>query len=145
MNHDHYSDAYIREILTRCKRFAVIGASPKPVRASYNVIRYLLDKGYSVFPVNPGAAGGRILGQKVYASLADIPEPVEVVDVFRKPEAALGIAREAVAVGAKVLWMQLGVHNDEAAQLAEAAGLRVVMNRCPKIEYERLLSCAKSP
>lgn len=138
MNHDSYSDDYIREILTANKVFAVVGASANAVRPSYFVMKYLMAKGYRVIPVNPGQAGGEILGQKVYASLRDIPEPVDTVDVFRNAEAALGITREAIEIGARVVWMQLGVRNDEAAALAEAAGLKVVMNRCPKIEYGRL-------
>ncbi len=138
MNHDSYSDDYIRSILTSCKTFAMVGASNNPVRPSYFVQKYLLAKGYRVIPVNPGQAGGEILGQKVYAGLRDIPEPVDVVDIFRNAEAALAITRDAIAIGAKVVWMQLTVRNDEAAALAEAAGLKVVMNRCPKIEFGRL-------
>ena len=138
MNHDSYSDAYIREILANSRSFAFVGASANASRPSYFAMKYLLSKGYRILPVNPGEAGKRIQGQKVYASLSDIDEPVDVVDIFRAPEAAPDIAREAVAIGAKVLWMQLGVRNDEAAKLAEEAGLKVVMNRCPKIEYGRL-------
>jgi predicted CoA-binding protein len=138
MNHDSYSDDYIRAILANNKVFAVVGASANPVRPSYSVQKYLLAKGYRVIPVNPGQAGGEILGQKVYAALRDIPEPVDVVDIFRNSEAALGVTREAVEIGARAVWMQLGVRNGEAAAFAEAAGLQVVMNRCPKIEYERL-------
>ena len=138
MNHDHYSDAYIRSILQDYKIFAMVGASPNQVRPSYFAMKYLLAKGYRVIPINPGHAGKELLGQTVYASLHDIPEPVEVVDIFRNSEAALEITRDAIAIGAKVVWMQLGVRNDEAAQLAEEAGLKVVMNRCPKIEYGRL-------
>lgn len=133
-----YSDSFIRDILTRYRRFAFVGASPNPSRPSYFAMKYLLAKGFRIIPVNPGHAGGEILGQKVYASLADIDEPVEVVDIFRSSDAALAITREAIAIGAKVVWMQLGVRNDEAAAEAEAAGLKVVMNRCPKIEYGRL-------
>ena len=138
MNHDSYSEAYIRDILTSCKVFAMVGASANPVRPSYFALKYLLAKGYDVIPVNPGQAGKMISGQLVYASLADIPRPVDVVDIFRNSEAALEITREAIAIGAKVVWMQLGVRNEEAARIAEAAGLKVVMNRCPKIEYGRL-------
>jgi hypothetical protein len=138
MNHDSYSDSYIRGILGAAKVFALVGASANPVRPSYFVQKYLLAKGYRVIPVNPGHAGKAFLGQTVYASLRDIPEPVDVVDIFRNSAAALGITREAIDIGAKVVWMQLGVRNDEAARLAEAAGLKVVMNRCPKIEYGRL-------
>lgn len=138
MNHDSYSDDYIRDILNSHKSFAVVGASANTVRPSYFVVKYLLDKGYQVIPVNPGKAGQELLGQRVFASLQDIEQPVDVVDIFRNSEAALGITKEAIEIGAKVVWMQLGVRNDEAAALAEAAGLKVVMNRCPKIEYARL-------
>jgi predicted CoA-binding protein len=138
MNHDSYPDDYIRSLLTSYKTFAMVGASSNPVRPSYFVQKYLLAKGYRVIPVNPGQAGGEILGQKVYGTLQDIPEPVDVVDIFRNSEAALAITRDAIAIGAKVVWMQLTVRNDEAAALAEAAGLKVVMNRCPKIEFGRL-------
>ena len=101
-------------------------------------MKYLMAKGFRVIPVNPGQAGQAILGETVYASLAEVLEPVEIVDIFRNSEAALQVTREAIAIGAKVVWMQLGVRNDEAAREAEAAGLKVVMNRCPKIEYGRL-------
>lgn len=138
MNHDNYSDAYIQSILNDYKRFAVVGASANSVRPSYFVVKYLIDKGYEVFPVNPGVAGKNILGRKVYASLKEIDQPVDIVDIFRNSEAALDITKEAIEIGAKAVWMQLGVRNDEAAKLAEDAGLKVVMNRCPKIEYARL-------
>jgi predicted CoA-binding protein len=138
MIHDSYSDAYISDILLRHRNIAMVGASPKPERPSAFAMKYLMSKGYRVIPVNPGQAGEEILGQKVYASLAEIEEPVEIVDIFRNSAAALEVTREAIAIGAKVVWMQLGVRNDEAAREAEEAGLRVVMNRCPKIEYARL-------
>jgi predicted CoA-binding protein len=138
MNHDVYSDAYIRDILVTHRTIAMVGASPNTSRPSYFAMKYLKAKGFRVIPVNPGQAGQEILGEKVYASLAEIEEPVDIVDVFRNSEAALGITQEAIRMGAKVVWMQLGVRNDEAAKLAEAAGLKVVMNRCPKIEYGRL-------
>ncbi len=142
MDHDSYTDGYIAGILEEAKSFALVGASANTVRPSYFVLKYLLAKGYRVFPVNPGLAGGEILGQRVFASVAALEEPVDVVDVFRNSQAALGIVQEALAqkdrLGIKVIWMQLGVRNDEAARLAEEAGLRVVMNRCPKIEYGRL-------
>lgn len=138
MDHDHYSDAYIRDILNTYKTIAMVGASAKQVRPSYFAMKYLLEKGFRVIPVNPGQAGKEILGQRVYATLKDIPEPVDIVDVFRSSDAALQITRDAIDIGAKVVWMQLGVRNDEAARLAEEAGLKVVMNRCPKIEYGRL-------
>ncbi len=142
MNHDTYSDDYIGELLRSIRSFAVVGASANTSRPSYFVVKYLLAKGYRVIPVNPGQAGGEILGQKTAATLADIAEQVDAVDIFRNSEAALGVVQEAIALkdklGLKVIWMQLGVRNDEAARLAEEAGLKVVMNRCPKIEYGRL-------
>jgi uncharacterized protein len=138
MNHDSYSDAYIADILSRYRTIAMVGASPNASRPSYFAMKYLISKGFHVIPVNPGHAGKEILGEKVYATIKDIPEAVDIVDIFRNPEAALPIAQDAIAIGAKVVWMQLGVRNDEAAKLAEAAGLKVVMNRCPKIEYGRL-------
>ncbi len=138
MNHDNYSDDYIRGILNSNRSFAIVGASANTVRPSYFVLKYLLDKEFRIFPVNPGLAGKEILGQKVYGALGDIPGPIDIVDIFRNSEAALEITKEAIRIGAKVVWMQLGVRNDEAALLAEAAGLQVVMNRCPKIEYARL-------
>jgi uncharacterized protein len=142
MNHDRYSDDYIAEILRSARVFAFVGASANTVRPSYFAMKYLLGKGYKVHPINPGFAGQQLLGQEVYATLADVPGPVDVVDIFRNSEAALPIAREAIAMKEKldlaVVWMQLGVRNDEAAAEAEAAGLKVVMNRCPKIEYGRL-------
>lgn len=138
MNHDSYSEDYIRHVLDKVRTIALVGASNNTVRPSYFVLKYMLAKGYKVIPVNPGLAGQEILGQRVYASLQDIPEPVDMVDVFRNSEAALRITKDAIAIGAKVVWMQLSVRNDEAAALAEAAGLEVVMDRCPKIEYGRL-------
>lgn len=142
MNHDSYSDTYIRGILNTVKTIAMVGVSPKTSRPSYFVFKYLLERGYRTIPVNPGQVGTELLGQKFYARLADIPEPVDMVDIFRNSEAALGVVREALALKPlpQVIWMQLGVRNDEAARLAEAAGLKVVMNRCPKIEYGRLSS-----
>jgi predicted CoA-binding protein len=142
MNHDRYSDDYIADILRASRVFAFVGASANTVRPSYFAMKYLLGKCYVVHPVNPGSAGQKILGQDVYATLADVPAPVDVVDIFRNSDAALAITREAIALkdtlGIKVIWMQLGVRSDEAAAEAEAAGLAVVMNRCPKIEYGRL-------
>jgi hypothetical protein len=116
----------------------MVGASPTTSRPSYFAMKYLMEKGFRIIPVNPGHEGKTILGEKVYGSLGEIPDKVDIVDIFRNSEAALAIAREAIAIGAAVVWMQLGVRNDEAARLAEAAGLEVVMNRCPKIEYGRL-------
>jgi len=138
MNHDSYSDAYIKSVLDDTKTIAMVGASANPVRPSYFVFKYLLQKGYTMIPVNPGLAGKELLGQMAYASLKDIPVPVDMVDIFRSSEAAGEIVDEAIAIGAKTVWMQLTVRNDEAAKRAEDAGLRVVMNRCPKIEYGRL-------
>jgi uncharacterized protein len=138
MNHDVYSDAYIRDILVSNRTIAMVGASSNTSRPSYFAMKYLKAKGFRVIPVNPGHAGQELLGETVYASLADIKEPVDIVDIFRNSEAALGITKEAIKMGAHVVWMQLGVRNDEAAKLAEDAGLKVVMNRCPKIEYGRL-------
>jgi len=140
LKHDSYSDDEIRAVLDGVRTIAMVGASAKDVRPSYFVLKYLLAKGYRVIPVNPGQAGKDILGQKVYGALADIAEPVDMVDIFRSSEAAAEIVDEALALEPKpkVIWMQLGVRNDEAAARAEAAGLRVIMNRCPKIEYGRL-------
>jgi len=138
MNHDSYPDSYIRGILNTVKTIAMVGISPKDNRPSYFAFKYLLDRGYRMIPVNPGQAGRDILGQKVYRNLLEIPEAVDMVDIFRNSAAAGPIVDEAIAIGAKVVWMQLGVRNDEAAARAEAAGLTVIMNRCPKIEWGRL-------
>ena len=138
MNHDFYSDAYLKAILDGTKTVAMVGASPNWNRPSYFVMKYLQVKGFKVFPVNPRAAGETILDEPVYASLADVPETVDLVDIFRASEAAGPITDEAIAHGARYVWMQLTVRNDEAAARAEAAGLQVVMDRCPKIEYARL-------
>jgi uncharacterized protein len=142
MNHDRYTDQYIASILESVRTIAMVGASAATNRPSYFAMKYLLGKGYDVIPLNPGLAGKEILGKKVYAALADLPGPIDMVDIFRNSTAALAIVREAVRLkdklGIKVVWMQLGVRNDEAAAEAEAAGLQVVMNRCPKIEYGRL-------
>ena len=137
---DTYTDDEIRAVLDDVKTIAMVGASAKDVRPSYFVLKYLLAKGYRVIPVNPGQAGKDILGQKVYGTLADIPEPIDMIDIFRSSEAAATVVDEALALQPrpKVIWMQLGVRNDEAAARAQAAGLRVIMNRCPKIEYGRL-------
>jgi uncharacterized protein len=142
MNHDSYSDNYIRGILNTVKSIAMVGISPKDNRPSYFAFKYLLERGYRMIPVNPGHAGKEILGQKVYAKLTDIPEPVDMVDVFRASQFAPGVVDEALQMTPKpaVIWMQLTVRNDEAAAKAEAAGLKVVMDRCPKIEYGRLSS-----
>ncbi|MGK9168583.1 CoA-binding protein [Inquilinus limosus] len=140
MDHDRYDDAYLRGILREVKTIAMVGASPNWNRPSYFAMTYLQGKGYRVIPVNPGAAGQTILKEPVYARLAEVPQPVDMVDIFRNSEAAAGIVDEALAlpVRPKIIWMQLGVRNDAAAAKAEAAGIRVVMNRCPKIEWARL-------
>lgn len=138
MNHDSYSDAYIRSVLDRGRTIAMVGASANWNRPSFFVMKYLQAKGFRVIPVNPREAGNTILGEITHATLADIPELVDMVDIFRNSEAAGPITDEAIAIGAKIVWMQVGVRNDAAAGRAEAAGLDVVMNRCPKIEYSRL-------
>ncbi|WP_150526881.1 CoA-binding protein [Roseibium sediminis] len=140
MNHGSYSDSYIRDILDGVKTVAMIGASANNVRPSYFVLKYMLSKGYDVWPINPGQAGNEILGQKVYASLGDLPDTPDMVDVFRNSEAAAQIVDDIIASGKlpKVIWMQLTVRHDEAARRAEDAGIKVVMDRCPKIEYGRL-------
>ena len=138
MDHDTYSDAYLRDILTSVRTIAVVGASPRRERPSHGVMAYLQRHGYRAIPVNPNAAGGTINGETVYAKLADVPEPIDMVDVFRRGEMAGGVVDEAIAAGAKVVWMQLGVRDDDAAARAEAHGLQVVMNRCPAIEIPRL-------
>jgi uncharacterized protein len=142
MNHDSYDDGYIRGILNTVKTIAMVGASANPVRPSYFVFKYLGERGYRMIPVNPGLAGQDLLGRKVFASLLDITEPVDMVDIFRASEHVLPIVQQVLRMQPRprVVWMQLGVRNDEAARLAEANGLQVVMNRCPKIEYGRLSS-----
>lgn len=138
MNHDSYPDALIRDILGRVRTIALVGASNNPIRPSYFVMKYLTDKGFRIIPVNPGIAGQTLFGQTAYATLRDIPARPDMVDIFRNAEAAGPIADEAAAIGIPVIWMQLGVRNDEAAARAEARGATVIMNRCPKIEYARL-------
>ncbi|MCB2053335.1 MAG: CoA-binding protein [Geminicoccaceae bacterium] len=133
-----YDDADIRRILEEVRTIAMIGASANEMRPSYFAMLYLQRKGYRVHPVNPRYAGGTILGETVYADLADLPAPPDMVQIFRKSEDVPPIVEAAIEAGAKVIWMQLGVRHDEAAARAEAAGLKVVMNRCPKIEYGRL-------
>jgi predicted CoA-binding protein len=139
-----YSNAELLAILGSVKTIAMVGASPQWNRPSYFAMKYLQEKGYRVIPVNPGAAGREILGEKVYGSLTEIPHPIDMVDIFRNAQAAGQITEEAIAIagekGIRVIWMQLGVVNREAAEKAEAAGLKVVMDRCPKIEFGRLNS-----
>ncbi len=146
MNHDHYSDDYLRGILQSTKTIALVGASNKPERASFRVLNFLLEQGYSVYPINPGQAGNEIAGRKVYASLADLPEPVDMVDVFRNSEAAGDVVDETLTLSKlpEVIWLQLGVQNEDAAARAEAKGIKVVMDRCPKIEIPRLASLGAS-
>lgn len=140
MNHDSYDNSYIAGILRSVKSVAIVGASVNDVRPSFFVTKYLIDKGYNVFPINPGHAGKEIEGAKVYASLADLPEPVDMVDIFRASSAVPGITDEILAMDPlpQVVWMQLTVRDDFSAARLEEKGIKVVMNRCPKIEYGRL-------
>ena len=137
-----YTDATLRGILSEIRVMAMVGASGDWKRPSFFAMKYLQRRGYRVIPVNPGRAGTEILGETVYASLADVPVPIDMVDVFRSSEAALGVAEEAAALAEekqiKVLWLQLGIRNDAAAEIAQAAGIQVIMDRCPKIEFARL-------
>ncbi len=137
----NYPDSLIKSILRSTKTIAMVGASGNEMRPSYFAMKYLLDKGFLIDPINPSLAGKEILGRKVYASLAEVPGPIDMVDIFRGADAAPGIVREAIAensrLAIKVIWMQLGVISEEAAQLAEAAGFTVIMDRCPKIEHGR--------
>lgn len=137
-----YSDDFIKQILQDTKVIALVGASEKPSRDSFHVMAFLQEQGYRVIPVNPGLAGKQIHGETVYGQLADIPQAetgaIDMVDVFRNSEAALGVTEQAITIGAKIVWMQLEVVNEVAAAKAKAAGLQVVMNRCPAIEIPRL-------
>jgi len=138
MNHDEpYTDEYLQDILSSVKTIAMVGASPDKTKFSYGVLRVLHETGYDMIPINPRPGLEEIRGIKVYPTLASVDRPVDMVEVFRKPEDLYGVAEEAIAIGAKVLWGQIGVVDHEAARLAEEAGLRVVMNRCPKIELFR--------
>ena len=138
MDHESYHDEYIRNILRETKVIAMVGASSNWNRPSYFAMKYLQRKNFRVIPVNPREVGNKILTELVYGTLADVPEKIDMVDIFRNSEAAGAISDEVIAISAKVLWMQLSVRNDAAAARAEAAGLKVVMNRCPKIEFGRL-------
>ena len=142
MNYDSYDDGYIRSILNTVKTIAMVGVSANVSRPSYFAFKYLLERRFHMIPVNPALAGAELLRQKSYATLAEIPEAIDMVDIFRASQFARGIVEEALAMKPRpwVIWMQLGVRNDDAARLAEANGLKVVMNRCPKIEYGRLSS-----
>lgn len=137
INHDHYSDEYLKDILTEVQSIALVGASPRADRDSHIVMNVLLEAGYQVIPVNPREAGNSILGQTCYGSLAEIDIPVDMVEIFRSSEAALGVTEEAIAIGAKVIWMQLQIVNHQAAQMAESSGIKVVMDRCPKLELQK--------
>lgn len=142
MNHDSYDDAYIRGILTGVKTIAMVGASPVNVRPSYFAFKYLAERGYDMIPINPGQVGKSLVGKPFVGSLKEIGRPVDMVDIFRNSDHAGPVVDEVLQLPTlpKVIWMQLGVRNNEAAARAEAAGIKVVMNRCPKIEYGRLTS-----
>ncbi|MGM4962398.1 CoA-binding protein [Tardiphaga sp. 1201_B9_N1_1] len=142
MNHDSYNDAYIREILNTVKTVAMVGASPQNVRPSYFVFKYLAERGYDMIPINPGQVGKSLLGKPFVASLQEIGRPVDMIDIFRSAEHVMPIVDIILTLDPlpKVVWMQLGVRHDEAAAKLESAGIKVVMNRCPKIEYGRLSS-----
>ena len=142
INHNSYPDSYIRGILNTVKTIAMVGASEKENRPSYFAFKYLLERGYTMIPINPGHDGHTMLGQQIYGRLSDIPVPVDMVDIFRASQYALPIVQEALTLTPRpqAIWMQLSVRNDEAAALAEGSGMKVVMNRCPKIEYGRLSS-----
>ncbi len=137
------SDDELKDIFKACKTIAVVGCSPRPERAGNYVARFLQKQGYRVIPVNP--AHDELIGERCYPSLRDIPEKVDMVDCFRRPEDMLPIVEDAIAIGAQVIWMQLGVINQEAAARAEAAGLKVVMDRCPKIDYPALFFAPMFP
>ncbi|XWN30953.1 MAG: CoA-binding protein [Devosia sp.] len=140
MTHDRYDEALIERILTDVKTVAMVGASANTVRPSYFVLKYLLAKGFDVYPINPGRVGGEICGRTAYASLADVPVPIDMVDIFRAADAVPSVVEEALALSPlpKVIWLQLGIRNDAAAAVAEAEGITVIQNRCPKIEYGRI-------
>ena len=134
----NYSESYIKEILNKVKTIAVVGASANQDRDSYKVMQVLMQHGYEVFPINPNEVGNFILGQPCYADLSSVSGKIDMVDVFRATDAVMGVTKEAIAIGASVLWTQLDIVHKEAAELAEKAGLKVVMDRCPKIELAKL-------
>ncbi|WP_315720466.1 MULTISPECIES: CoA-binding protein [unclassified Bradyrhizobium] len=142
MNHDTYPDDYIRGILNGVKVIAMVGASPSEIRPSFFAFKYLVQRGYDMIPVNPGHVGKSLMGRPFVASLADIGRPLDMVDIFRSSQHIMPVVEEALKLSPlpKVIWMQLGARDDAAAEKAEAAGMKVVMNRCPKIEYGRLSS-----
>ena len=135
---DHYSETYIQEILNEVKTIAVVGASSNHQRDSYKVMESLIEHGYQIFPINPNEQGNFILNQLCYSDLSSVPKKIDMVDVFRAKDAVIGVTKEAIQIGAKVLWTQLGIINEEASELGKEAGLKVIMNRCPKIELEKL-------
>lgn len=139
-NDDQYSDDLLLDVLRHSRTIAMVGASPNPARPSNGVMRYLLEHGYRVIPVNPGHVGSKIAGETAYARLADVPEPIDIVDIFRRTEFVAGVVEEALRLSPlpKAVWMQLGIRDDAAAARAEAAGITVIMNRCLKIEHSRL-------
>jgi predicted CoA-binding protein len=141
MDHDRYDDAYLRDILAGTRTIAMVGASPKPARPSHGVLGYLTRSGYETYPVHPGIAGRELFGRRVYPKLADVPVPIDMVDVFRNADAIPALVDEILAlpVRPKVVWLQLGIRNDAAAARLEAEGIRVVMDRCPAIERPRLI------
>jgi predicted CoA-binding protein len=138
IDHLHYAPEYLRGILERARTIAVVGASPEPWRPSYGVTAYLKRAGYRIIPVNPTAVGETVRGARVVAALADIEEPVDLVNVFRRPQFLPGVVDDAIAIGAPALWMQLGIRHDAAKDRAEAAGLAVVMDRCISVDHRRL-------
>ena len=134
----NYSESYIKEILDEVKTIAIVGASANPDRDSYKVMQVLIQHGYQIFPINPNEEGNLIFGRPCFAELSSVSGQIDMVDVFRAKDAVMGVTKEAIAIGAKVLWTQLDIANKEAAKLAEQAGLKVVMDRCPKIELAKL-------
>jgi hypothetical protein len=132
-----YSETYIKEILKEVKTIAVVGASGDHERDSYKVMEALIEHSYQIFPINPNEEGNLILGQLCYADLSSVPGKIDMVDVFRAEDAVIGVTKEAIKIGAKVLWTQLDIINEEASELAKKAGLKVIMNKCPKIELEK--------